>query len=340
MIDKFFDLLLDYLKTKSYWRLLEPLVTLVSLYVVSCVIVYQYIEWRYGFTPEIGTFLHSYVFKQVGVVFLVIALLALVLGTTWKREVGSEIRSQVLPWVRAGARRLVVAGVIVASAVATFLALSPHKVSHIRVKFLEHPTSVDPNAFAYIVYELNRARADWHFDFDADPYNPASRTSEEAALCGEDPLCNARLSAAGQPFIGISEAGFDQGSFWMNSGSVSVISAGQWKDFEPPSTYEYLAYSLIVQAALIHLNRNCGGLPADAFQPSRQSYGDTFEFAPRRGEMKVALLAAHLNPRWQERLANCFGLDYMNTCDRLLSLDWLHTGRVHDNLAKDFKVDL
>jgi len=56
--------------------------------------------------------------------------------------------------------------------------------------------------------------------------------------------------------------------------------------------------------------------------------------------MKAAILAAHLSPKGQELLANCFGLDYMNTCNRLLSLDWLHSGRVHDNLEKNFKIKL
>jgi hypothetical protein len=91
---------------------------------------------------------------------------------------------------------------------------------------------------------------------------------------------------------------------------------------------------------MIHLNSNCGGLPAGAFQESRLSYGDLFEFTPRRNEMKAAILAAHLSPRGQELLANCFGLEYMNTCNRLLSLDWLHSGRVHDNLEKNFGIKL
>ena len=65
MIAKFFDLLLDYLKGQSYWPLVQPIFSLLSLYVISCVIAYQYIEWRYHFTPELVTFLHSYIIKQV-----------------------------------------------------------------------------------------------------------------------------------------------------------------------------------------------------------------------------------------------------------------------------------
>jgi hypothetical protein len=340
MVSKFVDLLLDHLKSKSYWPLIEPVFTLIALYVVASVIVYQYIEWRYHFTPELNTFLHSYIVKQISVVFLTFALLALILGTSWKTGVRIEVGSRLGSWVRTGARKMVIAGVIVVFATGIFLRLAPHRVSHITIKFLDSPKSFSEYPFAYIVYELNRSQTDWHFTIDPDTFNRDSRTSAERDRCGDDSLCYAELMAEEQPLIGITEAGFDQDSFWVNSGSVSVISAGQWKDYEPPSMYEYLSYSLIVQSTTIHLNRNCNGLPKGAFQESRLSYGDLFEFTPRRNEMKAAILAAHLSPTGQALLANCFGLEYMNTCNRLLSLDWLHSGRVHDNLEKNFGVKL
>ncbi len=273
-------------------------------------------------------------------VFLTFALQALVLGTNWKTGVRTELGSRLGSWVRTGARKMVVAGVIVVFGAGVFLRLAPHRVSHIKIKFLDSPKSFSEYPFAYIVYELNRSQTDWHFTLDPDTFNRDSRTSSEIDQCGTDSLCYAKLIAEEQPLIGITESDFDQGSFWMNSGSVSVISAGQWKAFEPPSTYEYLSYSLIVQSTMIHLNRNCSGLPTGAFQESRLSYGDLFEFTPRRNEMKAAILAAHLSPKGQELLANCFGLDYMNTCNRLLSLEWLHAGRVHDNLEKNFGIKL
>ena len=235
---------------------------------------------------------------------------------------------------------MVIAGIIVAFATGVFLRLAPHRVSHIKVKFLERPKSFNEYAFAYIVFELNRSQTDWHFTLDPDTFNRDSRTSAEIEQCGTDFLCYARLIAEGQAFIGLTESGFDDDSFWINSSKVSVISAGQWKDYEPPSTYVYLAHSLIVQSTLIHLNASCSGLPGGAFQESRLSYGDLFEFIPRRNQMKAAILAAHLSPGGQELLANCFGLEYMNTCNRLLSLDWLRSGRVHDNLEKNFAIKL
>jgi hypothetical protein len=340
MIAKFIELVISQLKKASFWPLLEPLVTLLSLYVLGIVIAYQFVQWRYKFTPELSTFLSSYLVKQISVVFVAVGLLALVLGTSWKSSVRTELSVKLRDWIRSGARKLAVAGLIVVAAVGLFLRLAPQQVSHITIKFLERPTSFDEYGFAYIVYELNRAQADWHFTLDPDPFNKDSRTSAEIDECGTDSLCYARLVSKGEPLIGITESGFDQDSFWMNSGNVSVISAGQWKDYEPPSMYLYLTYSLIVQSTMIHLNGNCGGLPQGAFQQSRLSYGDLFEFTPRRNQLKAAILAAHLSPKGQELLANCFGLEYMNTCNRLLSLDWLRSGRIHDTLEQNFKITL
>src|SRR5216683_197828 len=132
MISKFLELILDHLKAKSYWPLIEPVFTLMALYVVSGVIAYQFIEWRYHFNPELGTFLHSYIVKQISVVFLTFALLALVLGTNWKAGVRTEVGSRLRGWVRSGTRKLIVAGIIIVFATAVFLRLAPHGVSHIR----------------------------------------------------------------------------------------------------------------------------------------------------------------------------------------------------------------
>jgi hypothetical protein len=108
MISKFVELILGYLKDKSYWPLVEPAFTLLALYVVSGVIAYQYIEWRYHFTPELGTFLHSYIIKQISVVFLAFTLLVLVLGTDWKAGVRAE-GSKLGARLRSGTRKLLVA---------------------------------------------------------------------------------------------------------------------------------------------------------------------------------------------------------------------------------------
>jgi hypothetical protein len=62
--------------------------------------------------------------------------------------------------------------------------------------------------------------------------------------------------------------------------------------------------------------------------------------APQLAKSIRAILTAHLSPGGQQLLANCFGMQYMNVCNQLLSLDWLHAGRVHDNLEKTYRVKL
>src|SRR2546425_2179590 len=104
MISRFVELLVGYLKTKSFWPLIEPVFTLLSLYVVSVVIAYQFIEWRYHFTPELQVFLRSYIVKQISVIFVTLALLALVLGTNWKAGVRSEFGSRLGAGFRHGTR--------------------------------------------------------------------------------------------------------------------------------------------------------------------------------------------------------------------------------------------
>jgi hypothetical protein len=340
MFKDLFDLARDYLKDRAYWPFIQPIYTILALYVVSLVTAYQYIEWRYHFTPEFPTFAHSYLVKQISVVFVALALIILVLATSWRTKLRRETASKIGEWARSGARNLAVSAIIAVVAVGAFLHFAPNRVSQIKVEFLEAPVSFDKYAFAYVVYELNRLQGDWHFTLDLDPFNRAWRSSEENTKCDTDWLCYARLVAVDEPLIGITESGFDQDSFWQNSGIVSVISAGQWKEYEPPSIYEYLTYSLVVQSTVIHLNRNCAGLPNAAFQDSRFSYGDLFEFSPKRNEMKAAILAAHLSPKGQELLANCFGLQYMNATDRLLSLEWLRSGRVKEDLERVFRVKL
>src|SRR5262249_17871492 len=133
MISKFIELLVGYLKSRSFWPLIEPVFTLLSLYVISIAVAYQFIEWQYHFTPELAIFLHSYIVKQISVVFLTFALLALVLGTDWKSGARIEIGSKLGAWFRSAARKIVIAGLIVVLATGVFLRLTPHRVSHITI---------------------------------------------------------------------------------------------------------------------------------------------------------------------------------------------------------------
>ncbi len=337
MVSKLLEFVFGYLKNQRYWARLEPAAVLVSLYIVAVVFAFEYVQWRYHFSPSIGLFATSYIVKQITIVFVAIALLALAFRK--RSDAPSETRTKMVERLRAGARKLIFAGVVLVISMGLLLYVSPHRVRNVKLKYLDEP-SFNKAAFTYIVYELNREQAAWHFTVDFDTFNPNALTSEETRRCDGAPLCYAEAVAGTDTLIGITTKQLGQDTFWQNANNVSVVSVDRWERFSPPSVYEYLAYSLIVQSMMIHLNRHCKGLPEGAFAPGRSAYGDLFEFSPRRTDIKAAVLAAHLSPKGEELLGNCFGMEYMNTCSRLLTLDWLRSPRVRENLKKDFAVEL
>jgi len=119
---------------------------------------------------------------------------------------------------------------------------------------------------------------------------------------------------------------------------VSVIATVDQGYYAPLSTYEYLAYCLVLQSILIHLDMHGGGLPPGAFEPSAASHGGVFQFNPTKNVLKATILAAQLSPREEAMLFNRFGAEYMNVCRQLLTLDWLHSERVVKNLTVHFGV--
>src|SRR5882757_4322832 len=210
MVSKLLEYFLEYLKGRAYWPLIQPVFALVALYVASCVIAYQYIEWRFHFAPELSTFIRSYIVKQISVIGAGVALLVLFLGVNWQSRARDEAALRLIGWVRSGAMKLVAAAFIVVTTTGLFLHLIPHPVSLIKITFLEQPVSFDQNAFAYIVYEINRMQSAWHFTLDPDIFIRESGTSKELERCGSDPLCYAKLISKEEPLIGITESGFDQ----------------------------------------------------------------------------------------------------------------------------------
>jgi hypothetical protein len=337
MISKLLEFVFGYLKAKPYWARIEPAAVLISLYVVAVVFAFEYVQWRYHFSPSIRLFATSYIVKQITIVFAGIALLALEFRK--RSDPTSDSRAKVVQWLRAGTRKLALGGVVLVTSMGLLLYVSPHRVRDVRLKYLDEP-NFNKTAFTYIVYELNREQAAWHFTVDFDTFKPSGLSSEETRRCGGAPLCYAESAAGTDTLIGITTEQLGQDTFWQNSNNVSVVSVDRWERFSPPSVYEYLAYSLVVQSTIIHLNRYCKGLPEGAFAPGRSAYGDLFEFSPKRTEIKAAVLAAHLSPKGEELLGNCFGMEYMNTCSRLLSMDWLRSPRVRENLKKNFDVEL
>jgi hypothetical protein len=45
-----------------------------------------------------------------------------------------------------------------------------------------------------------------------------------------------------------------------------------------------------------------------------------------------------LNPKGEELLLNCFGAEYMSVTSRLVTLEWLHSPTVRENLEKSFHI--
>jgi hypothetical protein len=342
VIFRVWESVLDYVKGTPFWSRLQPLFAILSLYLTTIVLAYQYIQWQYGLTPSLALYLRSYLFRQVTVAFLAFGLVAVLLSALrrWEHTVLPEgaVRSS---W-RYFAPRVTIAAAVLAVTVPLLLYLAPTRVSHIRVKFLAEPRDVDPYAFVYLLYELNKRQRDWYFELDFDTFNADTLTSAERRACPDDrnqALCYAEVLAQGRPFIGITSTRLGEDFFWQNRGPVSAVSTFGWQDYAPPSTYDYLAYSVMVQSILIHLNTHCTGLPPAAFRDSRVAYGDLFQYTPRRSAMKAAILAAHLSPRGEELLLNCFGPAYVTRVASLLSLDWLHSGKVPANLRRVFRIE-
>src|SRR5947199_191518 len=75
--------------------------------------------------------------------------------------------------------------VVAAAALLVVRHLSPHRVSTIRIIFLDDPTPhIDKGALAYLVYEINRMQREWYFEVAFDEFNPNSLTSAEEKQFG------------------------------------------------------------------------------------------------------------------------------------------------------------
>ncbi len=336
----------DYFKGKPYWSSIQSLFTLLSLYLTASVLAYQYLRWQYGLEPRLSLYFRSYLFKQISVVVLTIGTIGLLFRFAGR----SQAEAPQVGWAvslrkvgRATAQRLALVGLVLCVAVPAFISLAPHRADNIRVLFLNDPKDeFDRAALVYLLYELNQRQRQWYFEVDFDVFNKNSLATSEIEACERDvpTLCFAEKAAAGRPLIAITTLPLSPDHFWQNRGSISVISTDDWKPLAPPSIYEYLAYSVVTQGIVIHLNGQCSGLPAGSFRESRVGFGDLFEFTPRRYAMKPAILAARLTPAQEELLLNCFGAEYVTTAARLLSLDWLRSDAVMKNLERSFSIRL
>jgi len=344
LILDFWNTIVAYFKDKPYWSRIQPIITLLSLYLIALILAYQYLIWQFHFSPSISVYLRSYIVKQITLITAGVGALFLVFGYTTRRGRQRRLRHRKLLLLRIyiarSGKRLVLSGAILTLIMALFLYFTPHSVNHIRVRFLDEP-EFDEGAFVYILYELNRLQNAWYFEMDFDVFNEAELTSVQRQKLRDSSIFDiAVLVADGKPFIGITSRKIGEDYFWQNQGKVSVVSTWGWKELAPPSIYEFLAHAVIVQSLLIHLNSNAGGLPRGSFLESRVSSNDLFQFTPRRYAMKATILAARLSPEGEELLFNAFGAEYVSVYSKLLGLDWLHSTRVAQNLQHAFGVRL
>src|SRR5258708_26281171 len=167
MVSKLLEFVFGFLKAKPYWARLEPAAALISLYVVAVVFAFEYLQWRYHFSPSIWLFATSYIVKQITIVFATMALLAFEFRK--RPDAPSDARTKMVQWVRVSIRKLAFVGAVLGISMGLLLYVSPHPVRDVKLKYLDEP-SFNKAAFTYIVYELNRAQAAWRFTVDFDTF--------------------------------------------------------------------------------------------------------------------------------------------------------------------------
>jgi len=342
MLFRLWETITGYLASTPYWVRIQPYVTLGSLYLTTLVLAYQFLESEYHLSLSVALFLHSYIFKQITLAFGALGIVLLIF--TW-RTGGSEEKSRSSWQTRLIKhapllRRATVATLVLAAAAIALGSLAPKQVSNIRIRFLGEPT-FDKYAFVYLIYELNKLQQNWYFEVDFDVFDEGELEGPQRDECrsaANTALCHSQILAESRPFIGVTSEGLGEDYFGQSLDQVAVVSTFAWQDDSPPSVYDFLAYSVVVQSILIHLNAHCRALPPSTLGESRVAYGDLFQFVPRRNAMKPTILAAHLSRQGRELLLNCFGAEYMSVTSKLVTLEWLHSAPIRENLEKSFHI--
>lgn len=342
MLDKIWGMILDWLKEQPFWPKVQTTLIAVCVWLGAEILAYQYIQWRYQVSPPPWMFLSSYISRRIT---LLLAVAAALLVALRPRGEGAGSRfGKLLAAFRANRRAVLGRALFVTIALAVvavgFRLTSPREVSQIRIKFMEPTRDFRPEVFAYLVYELNRVQKDWYFEIDFEPFNPAQLTSRQREQCEQDRdtvLCFTEVYAEGRPTIGISREALGDAYFARHRGPISVITTHEKESFKGINIYKYLAFMVVVQSIVIHLDVN-GGLPQGAFQPGDISRGGLFQFTPREDAIKSVILASRFSPQEEMLIFNRFGPDYWRACTEVLSMDWYHASRVQDNMRKVFGV--
>jgi len=283
-------------------------------------------------------------------------------------------------WLRVArgwAPRMVLVLVIGAVALYLLQLWTPEfKVSPIRVRFaafgtfaasspnLEQDTSREKVAteyqrlreiVQYLLYEINHRQRAWQLEFDTHTFRADLVSKADEDRCAQDdtpPFCIAEAFRAAMikkrgaypPLILVTAdplgGGGTRAWFWLNRGPASVVTTSDWGGPGTPGVVEFLAYAVVVQSLMIHLQAYCGYTEPPAGGPEGVVVGNVFDLEPGLDAMRSAVLSGHLSREEERRLLNCLGPEYMHTATNLLSLVWLRSAPVRDNLHKVYSVVL
>jgi hypothetical protein len=207
----------------------------------------------------------------------------------------------------------------------------------------------------YLLFEINHRQRAWQLEFETPPFRSDLVSRADEDRCAEDdtpPLCIAeafhtsmiKAQGAHPPFVLITAEPLGGGGtrawFWLNRGPVSVVTTSDWGGPGSAGSIEYLAYALVVQSVMIHMQAHCGFAQPPAGTPEGVVVGNVFDLQPGIDAMRAAVLTGHFSRDDERRLLNCFGPEYMRTAVGLSGLGWLRSGPVRDILRNVYGVEL
>lgn len=338
------DTLFQYLAERSWWPRVQPFFVVCTVWFACEVMAYQLIQTEVGLTLPLSFFVTSYASIQITVVFLGVLALLLLFKIKPRENASSSTPSRISRYYHAHRQvilfRLMAISITATLVVFVIVATTPKKVEQITVLFLDTPNELKLDAFAYLLYELNHRQSSWNLSLDIEEFNELALDSKQSRQCMADDrpkLCLAIAAAAGTPLIAITADPLGEAYIAEHRNLVSVISTSDYASVKSLSIYEYLMYNVILQSILIHMD-STGGLPEAAFHRRTGSEGSLFEFRPTKSAFKASVLAANLTPHEESLLFNRFGARYMNAVRGALSLSWLHSPRITENLKRHFEV--
>lgn len=241
------------------------------------------------------------------------------------------------------------------AAFGTFAALSPHPAQDTNREKTAAEYQRLREIVQYLLYEINHRQRAWQLEFDTHIFRADLVSKADEDRCAQDDTPSfcileafraAMIEKRGAypPLVLVTAdplgGGGTRAWFWLNRGPASVVTTYDWGGPGSPGVVEFLAYAVVVQSLMIHLQAHCGYSEPPAGGPEGIVVGNVFDLEPGLDAMRSAVLSGHLSREEERRLLNCLGPEYMRTATSLLSLTWLRTAPVRDNLHKVYGVVL